>query len=128
MTSGENELKAQLAETDGTTEIQGLFDLDGNLIPSVHGWGQYGEYWMLLDANGDKTGFFNPSQARNEATARRNNARKGFYVGSVRVEGMTKIVGGGTGLAGAASCYPAIVPVHRAITSETVVEVIDNGR
>lgn len=127
ITSSEYGLKAQLAEQGSMTEVSGLFDLDGNLINALHGWGQYGEYWMLLDEDGNKTEFFNPSQARNEVTARKNNARKGFYVGTVRVPARVDIVGGGSGLAGAASCYAAIIPASKVITAETA-EVVDNGR
>lgn len=128
-------LCAQLAEADGLTDVCALFDLDGNLVPSVHGWGQYGEYFAVLD--NDERGcrrFFNPSQARNEATARKNNAAKGFYVGTVKVPGKVAMLGGGTGLSGCASSYNAIVPCNRTdngtvmVADEHVAEVIDNGK
>jgi hypothetical protein len=129
-------LCAQLAEADGLTEVCALFDLEGNLVPSVHGWGQYGEYFAILD--NDERGcarFFNPSRARNEATARKNNATKGFYIGTVRTAGKVELLGGGTGLSGCASSYNAIVAQTYSnkngttlITAEQVVEVIDNGR
>lgn len=132
MHEGENNLKARLAEQNGMTEVSALFDLDGNLISALHGFGQFGEYFMILDAEGNKdatqarNGFFSPSQARNEATARKNNAAKGFYVGSALVPATTKIVGGGKGLAGAATCYPSIVPVRPVVDAATAV-ITDNG-
>lgn len=132
MGEGENHLKAQLAEQNGMTETRALFDLDGNLIPAVHGWSDFGEYFIILDAEGNKDitrgrkGFFNPSQAEDDDKARAADAKKGFFVGTVRVPAITKIVGGGKGLAGAASCYPAIVPASKTITADTA-EIVDNG-
>ena len=127
-------LRAQLAEANGLTEVCALFDLDGQLVPSIHGWGEYGEYFAVLD--NDERGcrrFFNPSKARNEETARKNNAAKGFYIGTVKTQGKVKMLGGGTGLSGCASSYNAIVPQTLSdnggtlITDEQVVEIIDNG-
>jgi hypothetical protein len=135
LTGQENGLRAQLAEQNGLTQVCAVFDLDGNLVPTVHGWGEYGEYFAILD--NEERGcrrFFSPSKAKKEETARRNNAAKGFYIGLVKVPGKTKICGGGTGLAGAASCYAAIVPANRTdkgtqmVTAEHVVEVINNGQ
>jgi hypothetical protein len=122
-------LSAQLADANGATDVRALFDLDGNLVPSIHGWGQYGEYFIVLD--NEERGcrrFFNPSGARNEATAIKNNAAKGFYVGRAMVPGKVEIVGGGTGLSGAANCYPAIIPARNEVSGETVIEIVDNGR
>lgn len=127
-------LRAQLAEANGLTEVCALFDLDGELVPSVHGWGEYGEYFAVLD--NDERGcrrFFNPSKARNEETARKNNAAKGFYIGRVKTQGKVKMLGGGKGLSGCASSYNAIVAQTLGenggtlITAEQVVEVVDNG-
>lgn len=127
-------LRAQLAEQNGLTEVCALFDLDGELVPSIHGWGEYGEYFAVLD--NDERGcrrFFNPSKARNPETARKNNAAKGFYIGTVKTQGKVKMLGGGTGLSGCASAYNAIVPMTLAegggtlITAEQVVEIVDNG-
>lgn len=66
-----------------------LFDLDGNLIPARLVDGKFGMSWMVLDDwDGRATGeFLNPSKARNPETARRNNAKKGFYEGRVRYRG-----------------------------------------
>ena len=127
-------LRAQLAEAGGLTEVCALFDLDGELIPSVHGWGEYGEYFAVLD--NEERGcrrFFNPSKAKNEETARRNNAAKGFYIGTVKTQGKVKMMGSGKGLSGCANSYNAIVPMTLGenggtlITAEQVVEIIDNG-
>jgi hypothetical protein len=128
-------MRAQLAETGGTTRARALFDLDGNLIPSVHGWGQYGEYFAVLD-NEERgwSRFVKPSQARSEETERKNNAAKGFYVGYVTTAAKVVMIGSGTGLSGCASARNAIVPQTYStdkdttlITAEQVVEIIDNG-
>lgn len=130
MTARQYDLSAQLADTDGLTEVEALFDLDGNLVNAYHGWGRYGDYWMILDASGTKTGeYFNPSKARSDTAARKNNAAKGYYVGTAKVPGKATIVSGGTGLSGAASSYAAIVAADQGnVTKETVVQVVDNGR
>jgi hypothetical protein len=122
-------LCAQLAEANGLTETRALFDLDGNLVPSIHGHGEYGEYFAVLD--NDERGcrrFFNPSKARNDQIARRNDAAKGFYVGLVKVAGKVELLGSGKGLSGCASAYNAIIPARGEISTETVVEIIDNGQ
>lgn len=128
LTATENEYRAQLAETDGKCDVQAAFDLDGNLLRALHGWSDYGEYFMIKDADGNKIEFFSPSQARSETTARRNNAKKGYYVGTVRVPATVKIMGGGTGLAGAANCYAMIVPASKEIIPSADVEIVDNGQ
>ena len=127
-------LCAELAEADGLTEVCALFDLDGELVPSVHGWGDYGEYFAVLD--NEERGcrrFFSPSKAKNPAIERKNNAAKGFYIGTVKTAGKVELLGKGTGLAGCANSYNAIVPATHnpngnvLITAEQVVEVVDNG-
>lgn len=124
----ENEYKAQLAERGAWTEVCALFDLDGNLIDALHGWGQYGEYFMILDADGNKdatrgrNGFFSPSQARSEATARRNNAAKGFYVGTAKVPAVVDIRGGSI-----TSVTAGIFPAEKTITAANIIEIVDNG-
>lgn len=126
---------ARLAEANGITEYVALFDLNGELIPTLRGYGDYGVYFTILD--NDERGckrFFNPSKAKNPETARKNNAAKGFYVGTVKMAGKVEILGGGKGLGGAANCYVLTVPQTRndngtvIITAEHVIEIVDNGQ
>lgn len=112
------EYAAELAENGGVMETSAVFDLDGNLIPAKLVNGQYGSAWMLLDGNGDCAGWFNPSFARKDATRIRNNAAKGFYEGTVKVEAKADTQGWNAGI------YPA----YDEITAETVLEIVDNGR
>lgn len=103
--------KAELAEQDGLIDINALFTLDGQVASTHHGWGRYGEYWVLTDAAADQFGkrFFSPSKAKDPARAAATNRSKGFTVGSIRVRGHARILSGGTGLGGAASARATIV-------------------
>ncbi|AYD81419.1 hypothetical protein SEA_JUSTBECAUSE_264 [Streptomyces phage JustBecause] len=77
-------LQADIAENGGMWEFPALFDLEGKLVPAREVYGQYGSFWSLLDDEGRRTGdTFNESQAQSEKVRIRNNAKKGFYVGSV---------------------------------------------
>jgi len=79
---------AELAANGWTWATPALFDLQGNLVPATYRKGDYGWYWGILDpANprGKFLGFFTESSSLNPATARRNNAKKGYYVGTVNV-------------------------------------------
>lgn len=124
----EYDLSAQLAETNGAMETVALFDLDGNLVDARHGWGKFGEYWMLLDSNGVKVGFFSPSQAKDTDKRVATDRRKGYYVGRATVRAIAKIQGSGTGLSGATSCYATITPYSALRTAETVISITDNGQ
>lgn len=77
-------LRADIAENGGMWPFSALFDLEGNLIPAREAYGEYGSFWSLLDENGNRTGqTLNESKAQNDKVWRRNNAKKGFQVGSV---------------------------------------------
>lgn len=119
ITGLENEYKAQLAERGAWVEVSALFDLDGNLIEAQHGWSDFGEYYRIL-ATGK---FVNPSQARNPETARKNNAKKGFYEGTVKVAAVVDIRGGSI-----TSVNAGIFPVSNKVTAESVIEIVDNGQ
>lgn len=83
------ERAAEILENGGCAEFIALFDLEGNLVPAKYVETQYGWAWALLEVNADESiqrtvGWFNPSKARNEETARRNNEKKGYRLGTVR--------------------------------------------
>lgn len=88
-TAREYNVAASLADDHGYLEYHALFTVDGELASTHHGFGQYGEYWVLNDKAARKFGkrFFNPSQARNPDTEYRNNRKKGFVIGRIRVRG-----------------------------------------
>jgi hypothetical protein len=128
-TASEWDLKAELAEDGWTAEFVALFDLDGNMIPAKEINGTYGPVWMLLDEHGRKRGWFNMSGAQKAATRRANNAKKGVYVGLVRVPAHVAMTGGsGTGLGGCMSVRPSIFPDDRNYASDPTVQVVDNGQ
>jgi hypothetical protein len=122
-------LAAEVAEAGGVWEFEAIFDLEGNHVPAKEIKTQYGWSWMLLDGEGQRTGWFNPSQARNPATARANNAKKGFYLGTVKFAATVVLGGGGTGLSGALSVRPIVVPVSgEDLAMGRGIEVVDNGQ
>lgn len=125
-------LKADLIESGGSYERDLLFDLEGNLILAKEIQTRYGWAWMILDPDnpkGSALGFFNESKAKNPATKIQNDAAKGYYVGRGMVKGYVKIIASGTGLSGAASAYPGILPWRDETTGGYVVtEIIDNGQ
>jgi len=129
LTADKLRLQARIVDNGGVWSFKALFDLDGNHVPAKEVNGAYGPVWMLLDADGNKTGWFNESQARNEATARTNNAKKGFYVGTVNTPAVAVLDGGGRGFAGMASVYAVVVPRDRdALAMGRDIEIVDNGQ
>jgi hypothetical protein len=128
-TAREWDLKAELADEGWTTEMVALFDLEGNMIPAKEIDGQFGPVWMLLDKNGQKRGWFNMSSAQKAETRRKNNAKKGVYVGTVRVPVHVEMSGGGgRGLGGAMSVRPVIRPDDYNYAADVTVEIVDNGQ
>lgn len=87
--------KARLAENKGLTVTDALFDLDGNLISTHRGWGEYGPWWKLTPEAAERMGrtFISPSQAMDPKRRRENNRKKGVTVGMVKVPGQAKTVG-----------------------------------
>lgn len=126
----QHDLSAAIAEEGGTWEFPALFDLDGNLVAAKLIDTRFGRAWAMLssdDPSSSFTGqFFNPSQAEKEATRVRNDARKGFYVGTVRAAAAARMGGGGKGFAGMATCYPYVARTDGGFSRD--VEVVDNGQ
>jgi hypothetical protein len=121
LNAAEHHLAAQIAEDGGTAEFAGLFDLDGNLVPAIRVDGRYGWYWKLLDENGRTIGLFNESRAKDPARRRAANARKGFYVGRVRVPARATLAGGGIGC-----ILPIAERLDGGYSADAV--IVDNGR
>jgi hypothetical protein len=79
---------ATLADRGWTWDYHALFDLDGNLVAAKYLETKYGYAWAILESDDPDSriiGWFNESSAQDPARARATNARKGFYVGLVRV-------------------------------------------
>lgn len=75
---------ARYAEEGYTTTTEAVFDLQGNLVTMDLRDGDYGPYWFIKENEG-RARFFNESEANKLATRRRNNEKKGYRLGSVRV-------------------------------------------
>ena len=103
-------LAATLAEDGGLAEFPALFTLDGAYVPARrcesknYGWG---DYWMVLDANGKPTGTFLPYFPARRTTL----AKRGYVEGYVREPAKAVFQGRGHGLSGTA--WVAIVPVNQ---------------
>jgi hypothetical protein len=116
----EYDLKAELAENGGTWTFVQLFDLDGNHVPAEIVEGNWGPVWRLFDQEThETTGWFNESSAQKPETRRANNAKKGFYIGTVSAP--ARVRSGGN----AVSVSYFAVPADRYLPEFTVV---DNGK
>lgn len=108
---------ADLAEEGHKSEFRAVFDLEGNLLDARQVEGRYGWVW-LIKLPGGGVAWFNESEAQKPETARRNNAKKGYYLGVVRRPAAVKLVGSCT-------LHPAYVPLGELFDAE--VEVVDSG-
>jgi len=115
----EYELKAELAEQGGVDTFRALFDLEGNRVYAHQVETQFGTSWRLFDKDTQETvGWFSESKAQKEETARKNNAKKGFYVGTVKCE--ARVLSGGN----STSVHYYTAPRDRYMLEA---EVVDNG-
>lgn len=89
----EDRLAARIKEDGGKAEFPGLFDLSGNLVPAKLVESRFGWSWMLLNDRGRCAGWFNESKARSAEARAKNNAKKGYYVGTVRVPAYAALQG-----------------------------------
>jgi hypothetical protein len=133
--AGQYDLAARIAENGGVWEFPALFDLGGNLVAAkqVTCYDSY-KYrhvtrWVVLENDDPQSAavkWVTPSQAHNPDLERRNNAKKGYYIGAVEAPAKAAMGGGGTGMAGMASCFPIAVRTDGGFSRD--VEIIDNGR
>ncbi|BDM70558.1 hypothetical protein HEK616_40450 [Streptomyces nigrescens] len=116
-------LDADIVAQGGKWEFPALFDLEGTLVPARRERGQYGWYWELLNERGRRIGWFNESKAKNPETRRRNNAKKGYYVGTVRVPAEAGVRNTEPG-----TNWIATVPVRKDGGWSPDAEIVDNGQ
>jgi hypothetical protein len=114
-------LEADLAEAGGRADFRGLFDLEGNLVRAVRFDGRWGWFWKLLDERGRCVGYFNESKAKSQERRVAANAKKGYYVGTVRVAARAELAGGNV------SCVMPIT-VREDDGWSPDAEIIDNGQ
>lgn len=123
-------LAAEIADQGGTWEFDALFDTAGNMVAAKLITTRFGPAWAMLSSDDPRSAFtgqfFNPSKAEKAATRQRNDARKGFYVGTVRAPAEARMGGGGRGFAGMATCYPYVARTDGGFDRDA--EVIDSGQ
>lgn len=118
----EYRLCAELAERDGLWEFHALFTLTGALVPdAVYIKTKQGK-WVWRIGKGDGAQWFNESIAKDGFRRRKNDAAKGFYVGTVRARGFVGTAGSGRGTGNLTSVGYFIGRVD-----SSPVEIIDNG-
>jgi hypothetical protein len=128
ITADELDMEADLLEQGNVAEFTALFDsVTGDLIADAREVEtRFG--WAWVHKVDGRSQWFNPSKAKSADTRRLNNAKKGYYLGRVLAKARVKIIASGTGLSGAATARPGIVPDYDTETwTLQVVEIIDNG-
>lgn len=106
--------RAEVAADGGTAEFDAIFDLDGQVISTHRGHGQYGEYWVLNDEAAERMGrrFVSQSFAQKDERRRAANRAKGFTVGTIRAAAYADTHGnGGRGTGGMLSVTIVVLPV-----------------
>ena len=129
MTGRLHRAKAEIAEQGGKAEFPALFDLAGNLVAAKLVETRYGMSLGILpddSPDGSFVSWFSPSRARSDKTARANNARKGYYVGSVMAPANARTAGSGTGMSGCLSVYVQTYRTDGGFSRD--VEIVDNGQ
>lgn len=78
-------LKKQISQQGGKHEFKAVYDLNGNILKSRAVKGSQGMSWVVDNPNNPsaKPIFFTPSDDSDDSKARGENAKKGFYVGTV---------------------------------------------
>lgn len=124
LSADKHRLAAEIAERGGRDYFPALFDLEGNLVAAKLVGTRYGMAWGLLesdDPDSSFTGWFNPSRARDEERARRTDAKKGYYVGTVLAPAKADLAG-----ASLTSVRAVTKRIDGGFSRE--VEITDNGQ
>lgn len=90
------EAEAELIERGGVSEFLTLFDLDGNWVPCRMVEGKYGKSWMILDADGKRTGEYVPYLPKRRDTL----AKRGYVEGRAMFPARIDYIETGAGLTG----------------------------
>lgn len=116
-------LQADIEESGGKAEFLALFDLEGNLVAAKLIDTRYGRAWGILESDDPRSKivkWFNPSEAMKAVTARRNDAKKGYFVGYVAAPAKAELRGGDL-------LTVSAVPVRLDGGFSRDVEIVDNG-
>jgi hypothetical protein len=82
-------LEADLVEAGGVSKFIALFTTEGQWVPAKVIDGKYGKSWMLLDAEGKRTGEYVPFLPKRRETL----AKRGYCEGYVMRPARAEIVG-----------------------------------
>lgn len=80
------EAEAALIERGGVQEFATLFDLDGNWVPCRIVEGKYGPSWMILDAEGKRTGEYVPYRPKRRDTLAKRGYVEGYAMFPARID------------------------------------------
>lgn len=119
----EYDARAELVDNGGVAEFPALFTVDGELVAAKLIDTRYGSRWALLASDDPRSryvGFFGESYAASETRRRATNARKGFYVGTVKAPAYVKLSGNGYSLS------PRLFRADGGFSRD--VEIVDNGQ
>lgn len=123
-------LQADIDEKNGLWEHSALFDLNGNMVPATRHDSKYGgNVWRVFSGEAftsEIKEWFNPSKARNKKTRLTNNAKKGYYIGSVLAPSHAEMFGSGTGLGSLHTVYAGVERDDRGFSLDN--EIVDNGQ
>ena len=81
------DLQAQIVENGGRDLFLTLFDTEGNIVPALYVDSDFGhrqKVWKVYadpQCRGRVVTWFTPSKAKTEGVARRNDAKRGYYIG-----------------------------------------------
>lgn len=97
-------LQAAIDVAGGTHEFPALFDTEGNLVPAKRVDTKYGTAWAVLsdpnDPSSEATAWVNESKADKSATRKKNLAKKGYVMGTVRARAAVHTYSSGKGFSG----------------------------
>lgn len=97
--------EASLADEGGLHEFLALFTTEGEWVPAKVIEGNWGPRWMVLDAEGKRTGKYLPYLPARRSTL----AKHGYVEGRAIWPAYVTYAGGrGTGLSGCASVRPVV--------------------
>lgn len=128
--SRKESLQAQIDEQNGLWEHPALFDLEGNMLAATPHKSKYGgTVWRVLEGdepNSEVKEWFNESGAKSAKTRIVNNAKKGYYVGTVLVPSYAATGGSGRGLSGLHTVYNYVARDDRGFSRKNT--IVDNGQ
>jgi hypothetical protein len=79
-------LQADIVDAGGVAKFPALFTLDGEYVPAKRIEGQWGPRWMVLDADGNRTGEYLPYFPKRRDTLAKKGYVEGFVLRPARAD------------------------------------------